>query len=117
VADRSLAVVGDDWLLPDGADRLWHSPTVVANRASEPNSAMHWVALPRSGRSTGADAALHVLRRTLPSSTTSGDLLAFLDWGAPRRQAAAVGDHGESEPTALLVDGDRLSLLEERAAS
>ena len=113
VNDHSLAVVGDGWLLPDGADRLWHSATVVANRASEPHSTLRWVALPRAN----GDGALHVLRRTLPPTTASGDLLAFLDWGTPRRYATALRGRDESEPTALLVDGGRLSLLEARAAS
>jgi len=117
VADRRLALVGDGWLLPDGANSLWHAPTAVANRASELHSALHWVALPRSGRSTSGDAPLHVLRRALPPTTTSDDLLAFLDWGASWDHATVVGDHGETEPAALLVDGNRLSLLEARAGS
>ena len=111
VADRSLALVGDGWLLPGGADHLWYAPTVVANRASELHSALHWVALPHTGRSAAGGAQRHALRRTLPTTTTAGDLLAFLDWGATGRREESAAGSGETEPTTLLVDGDRLSLL------
>ena len=96
---------------PGGADHLWYAPTVVANRASESHSALRWVVLPHTGRSAAGGAQRHALRRTLPTTTTAGDLLAFLDWGATGRREESAAGSGETEPTTLLVDGDRLSLL------
>lgn len=116
-ADHRLALVGDGWLLPAGADRVWHAPSVVANRAGEPHGAPHWLVLPDTRRSATGGAARHVLRRTLPPTTVAGDLLAFLDWGLVGGSGAIVGEPGKTGPTALLVDGERLHLLRAGAPS
>ena len=112
--NRSLTLVGDGWLLPPGTDRLWHAPTVVVNCADEPHSALHWVDLPM--RPATSSAQQHVLRRLLPATTAAGDLIAFLNWG-PAEGGSAAGDPHDSEPTVLLVDGERLGLLGPRSPS
>ena len=117
VADRRLAVVGDGWLLPKASERVWQAPTVLANRASESHSALYWLTLPDAGRTAAGGAACHVLRCPLPPTTTAGDLLAFLDWRPVRTIPAITGDSSRTTPTALLVDGNRLGLLEEGAPS
>jgi len=107
--DRSLTLAGDGWLLPAGTDRLWHAPTVAANRADEPHAALHWVDLPMRSASSGG-AQRHVLRRSLPATTAADDLVAFLNWG-PTEGGSVAGGSGDTEPTALLVDGETLGLL------
>ena len=112
--NRSLTLVGDGWLLPPGTNRLWDAPTVVVNRADEPHSALHRVDLPV--RPLTGSAQQHVLRRSLPATTAAGDLIAFLNWG-PAEGGSVAGDPHDSEPTVLLVDGERLRLLGPRSLS